>query len=410
MMSKKTKVVYMLTRFPSVTETFILSELYWLRNHDIDVYIYSLMDPQADIVHQQAEELMPHVSYSPSLFSSKMISAQFYFIFRSTSRYFRALLNTIKHTYREPLILLKMLQLFPKSVYFARQMQISGIDHIHAHFVWLNGISAMIASTLLGITFSLHPHAFGLFSRNQTNVKRQLDSATRIVTVSEYHRKYIAALSTRHKIEDIDIVNYGIDTEAFQPDEALPPRDKTPTILSIGRFIEKKGHQFLIEACGILAKKNIQFQCTILGGGPLEEAYLELIDQLNIKDKVILLGEKSKLEIRELYQNSDIFSLPCTVAKSGDQDGVPNVLMEAMAMQVPVISTPISGIPDLIQSEENGLLTPDRDAAALAKALEQLINDEALRIELGKKGRMKVMEDFNIRSTSEKLASVFKSL
>lgn len=410
MTSKKPKVVYILTRFPSVTETFILSELYWLRNHDIDVYIYSLMAPQAKIVHPQAEELMPHVSYAPSLFSSKILSAQFYFIFRSASRYFRALLNTFKHTYREPLVLLKMLQLFPKSVYFARQMEISGIDHIHAHFVWLNGLSAMIASTLLGISFSLHPHAFGLFSRDQTNVRRQLDSATKIITVSGYHRKYIAALSTRHKEEDIEIVNYGIDTDAFHPDKKLTTNDKTATILSIGRFIEKKGHQYLIEACGILAKKNIQFQCIILGGGPLKESYLELIDQLNLKDKVTLLGTKSKAEIRELYQKSDIFSLPCTVAKSGDQDGVPNVLMEAMAMQVPVISTPISGIPDLIHTEENGLLTPDRDPAGLAQALERLINSESLRNELGEKGRATVIKDFNIRTTSAKLASVFRSL
>ena len=409
-MSKKIKIAYILTRFPTYTETFIDSEISWLRKYDIDINIFSLLDPRRTIVHQQAKELIPYAHYCPSILSLKMISAQFHFIFHSTPNYIRALIDTIKCTYREPLILLRMLLIFPKSVFFAKQMEELEIDHIHAHFVWVNGIGAMIISTLLDKTFSLHPHAFGLFSRNQTNVQHQLEYASKIITISEYHRNYMTAMSTKIKSEDIEVVHCGVDTEQFQPVVTKPIEGETLHILSVGSLSEKKGHGYLIKACAILTERHHKFQCSIAGGGPLKESYQILIDKLNLKDKVYLLGPKDQDEILDLYCKSDVFALPCVVSKNGDRDGIPVVLMEAMAMKIPVVSTPIAGIPDLVHTGENGLLVPERDVAALAQALEQLIMDKALRLEFGEKGRETVVEDFNIRCTSVKLASVFRSL
>ena len=159
-MPNKLNVAYILSRFPYLTETFILREMLLLRKFGLDVHIFSMFPPLPTPVHQQAQEMMPYVHYSPFLLSGRLILAQLYFLLRSPIKYIRAFLMAIWQAYQEPLVLLRVLMTFPKSVYFARQMKDLGIDHIHAHFVWVNGIAARIAHDLTGITFSLHPHAF----------------------------------------------------------------------------------------------------------------------------------------------------------------------------------------------------------------------------------------------------------
>jgi colanic acid/amylovoran biosynthesis glycosyltransferase len=405
-MSSKLKVAYILSRFPKLTETFILREMYWLRQSEVEVHIFSLFNPLPTPVHQQAEELMPHVHYSPFFLSWALILAQFHFIFLSPLGYWRALLKAIWQTYREPRVLLRVLLLFPKSVYFARQMKDLGIDHVHAHFVWVNGVAAGIASDLIGVTFSLHPHAFGLFMRDQVDVRRQLERATRIVTVSEFHRAYIADLCPGLDPHDIEIVHYGLEMDRFRPSPE-PTDNGIPHILSVGSLVEKKGHEYLIDACASLAEKGYDFQCSIVGVGPLQESLQARIERYKLHDKVHLLGGKEQAEVFELYRQSDVFALACVVAQYGDRDGMPNVLIEAMAVQIPVVTTPVTGIPELVQHGGNGLLVPERDVTALAQALERLIRDESLRRELGGKGRETVLNGFEIGQTTAKLAAIF---
>ncbi len=405
-MSSKLKVAYLLSRFPYLTETFILREMVLLRKLGLDVHVFSMLLPLPTPIHRQAQEMMPYVHYSPFLLSGKLILAQLYFLFRSPIKYVRAFFGAIWQTCREPGVLLRVLTLFPKSVYFARQMQDLKIDHIHAHFVWVNGIAAKIASDLTGITFSLHPHAFGLFMRDQESVRRQLELATGIVTVSEYHRQYIADLCPRWSPGDIRIVHYGLDPTEFAP-AYVPAQDDTVRIISVGSLFEKKGHEYLIDACAQLAEKEIAFRCSIVGGGPLQSTLQARIDEHNMRDRVSLLGAKTQAEVKNLYHHSDIFVLACVVAQSGDRDGMPNVLLEAMAMQLPVVTTPVTGIPELVHDGETGLLVPERDAHALARAIERLINDKALRHKLGLQGRQAVLAGFDIHQTASQLATFF---
>lgn len=405
-MPNNLKVAYILSRFPRLTETFILREMYWIRQFEVDVHIFSLLNPLPTPVHQQAEEMMPYVHYSPFFLSRALILAQFHFIFLSPLGYLRALLGAIWQTYREPLVLLRVLLLFPKSVYFARQMEELGIDHVHAHFVWVNGVAAGIASDLIGVTFSLHPHAFGLFMRDQINVRRQLEQATKIVTVSEFHRAYITDLCPGLDPDDIEIVHYGLETDRFRPSPESTDNG-IPHILSVGSLVEKKGHEYLLAACALLAEKGYEFQCSIVGVGSLQESLQIRIEHYKLDDKVNLLGGKEQAEVLDLYRQSDIFALACVVARDGDRDGMPNVLIEAMAMQIPVVTTPVTGIPELVRDGESGLLVPERDVAALSQALERLIQDKHLRRELGAKGRERVLNGFDIRQTAAKLAAIF---
>lgn len=406
-MSNELKVAYILSRFPYLTETFILREMVRLRQLGLDVHVFSLLPPLPTPVHQQAQEMMPYVHYSPFLLSANLILAQLYFLIRSPIKYIRALFMAIWQTYRERLVLLRVLLIFPKSVYFAKQMRDLKIDHIHAHFVWVNGIAAKVASDLTGITFSLHPHAFGLFMRDQECVRRQLELATGVVTVSEYHRRYIADLCPRWSLDDIKVVHYGLDPTEFTP-AYVPPEDNSVRIISVGSLVEKKGHEYLIDACAQLAEKGYQFHCSIVGIGSWHSALQARIDGHHLQSRVSLLGARNQTEVKNLYHHSDIFVLACVVAQSGDRDGMPNVLLEAMAMQLPVVTTPVTGIPELVRDGETGLLVPERDVSALAQAIEQLINDKAVRHKLGQQGRQAVLAGFDIHKTAAQLGMSFQ--
>lgn len=401
------KVAYVLARFPMLTETFILREMLALRKLGVEVSIFSLLPPFSSPVHAQVEEMMPYVHYSPFLLSWKLWCAHFYFLFHSPLKYFRAFFKIIWETWREPDALLGVLVLFPKSVYFARQMQELGVDHLHAHFLWMNGISAQVMSDLTGLTFTVHPHAFGLFMRNQTDVRRQLELAGGIVTIAEYHRRYILKLCPQLTEADVEIVHDGLDPTQFVPAH-IPSTDGVVRIISVGSLIEKKGHTYLIDACSELVKRGVPFRCVIVGEGLLHASLQAQIERENLREYVSLVGAKTQAEVYDLYSRSDIFVLPCVVARSGDRDGMPNVLLEAMCMEIPVISTPVTGTPELVHDGKNGILVPERDVEALAQAITHLIEDEALRLEFGKKGRETVLNGFDIHQSAEKLAAIFQ--
>ena len=408
-MEHRLKVAYILSRFPYLTETFILREMLMLRELGLDVHVFSMFPPLPTPVHEQAQEMMPYVHYSPFLLSTKLILAHLQFLFCSPIRYVGALFRAICQTYRERAVLLRVLMVFPKSVYFAKHMQDLGIDHIHAHFVWINGIAARIARDLTGITFSLHPHAFGLFMRDQESVRRQLELADGIVTISEYHRQYIADLCPRWSPEHVEVVHCGLDPEEFKPAYA-PPDDGVVRIISVGSLYPKKGHEYLIDACAQLAKKGYAFHCSIVGAGPLEDALKARISEHGLQDCVMLLGPRKQEDVKDLYRKSDVFALACVVARSGDRDGIPTVLLEAMATRLPVVTTPVTGIPELVRDGETGLLVPERDAHALACALERLIHDETLRHILGRRGRQAVLSGFDLHQTAAQLVRFFQDI
>jgi glycosyltransferase involved in cell wall biosynthesis len=407
MSAKKLKVAYILNRFPFLTETFIMREMYWIRQKGVELQIFSLFSPRNTPVHKQASELLPYTHYC-SFVSWAVIMAQVFFILRSPMRYFKALSKTVWQTHREIGVLLRALLIFPKSVYFARQMEKAGIEHIHAHFVYLGGIAAGIICDLLEITFTIHPHAVGLFSRNQLDVRCELQNASQIITVSEYHRKYIANLCPRIDPNDIEIVYYGIETERFRP-VTKDVSNNPIVILAVGRLIEKKGFEYLIDACARLVQKGHMFQCKIVGNGD-KNALQAQIERNGLQDRVTLCGALEQKQVLKFIQESDIFALPCVIAKNGDRDGMPNVLIEAMACEMPVVTTPVTGIPEFVKDGETGLLVAERDVYSLAEALERLILDKKLRQKIGKQARQVALEKCQIQNNVVKLATIFRKV
>ena len=404
--NKTLKIAYLLHRFPHLSETFVMREIYALRQAGVDVTVYSLMPPKHKLVHEQAQELLDVTHYSP-LVSGEVLAANWHYLRRKPLSYWRALKGVVKQTWLEPRVLALMLALFPKSVYFARELGRESADHIHAHFVWIGAVAASVVNELNGTPYSVQPHAFGLFSRPQDDVRAELRRADKLITISNYNIRHIHALCPEIALGDIALIPCGIETEDWKPLESKP-KNPVPHIVSVGRFEEKKGFEYLLEACAELKRRGVAFRCSI-GGNEAPELY-EQIKVLELEDVVDMLGILPQPAVLELYQNADIFALACVEASNGNIDGIPVVLMEALACELSVVTSRLSGIPDLVVNGESGLLITQRDATELTDALERLIHSPELRQRLGAAGREVVLARYDIDKNAALLIQTVKEL
>jgi glycosyltransferase involved in cell wall biosynthesis len=230
---------------------------------------------------------------------------------------------------------------------------------------------------------------------------RKIEKAQLPLTISEYNRRYLAESISSEHAERVRVHRVAVDLAHFRPKRSTESNEEAPLILAIGRLVPKKGFVHLIRACELLAQRGVNFRCWIIGEGPERAALQTAISASNLEERVCLVGTQT--EIKKYLQRADVFVMPCVLDHSGDRDGIPTTLMEAMAMQVPVISTGISGIPELVKHEQTGLLTPPANAEALAQAICRLIADEQLRQKLAAGGRRHIETYHNLEANTRQL-------
>jgi glycosyltransferase involved in cell wall biosynthesis len=302
----------------------------------------------------------------------------------------------------------KRLAILLKGIWLARQLQHESVDLIHTHFAWLSAIAGIVVSQLLGIPFTLTAHAYDIYGLKNDLLRLATGAADGIVTISETNKRAILAMNPSLDSAKIRVLRCGVDLERFRP-AVNPLRTKTLEIMSVGRLMAKKGHEYLIRACAELEAQQVDFHCTIVGIGNLEQRLRNLIRELGLESRVDLVGPQSQEWIRDRLLHSDVFILACVTDLSGDRDGVPVSIMEAMAMGVPVISTPVSGIPELVRDGETGLLVPERDAKELAAAVVRLQNDGGLRSRLVRNGLELISSEYDIRKNTDQLKVFFQA-
>jgi glycosyltransferase involved in cell wall biosynthesis len=227
--------------------------------------------------------------------------------------------------------------------------------------------------------------------------------ATCVLTCTAYNQRYLASLD--HGDTPIHLAHHGIDVGRFgaAPERTAESDGESPLILSVGRFCEKKGFEYLIAACQILKQRGREFRCLIIGYGELQEELEGMVSALNLTGCVSLPGRMTPGQLAALYPKASMFVLPCLVTDNGDRDGIPNVLIEAMASRVPVISTNISGIAELVEDGKNGLLVEQRSAQQIAAAIENLLLQPALRKHMGNMGHEKVTAHFTLESSAARV-------
>jgi glycosyltransferase involved in cell wall biosynthesis len=390
---KGPRVAYVLKMYPRFSETFILSELLELERQGAELHVFSLKRPNDGIAHADVSRVRAPVTYLPQSLGG-LLWAQRCSPGRLVPMLVRALRKgrfaSAKHVLQAGAI--------------STQLVRGGFEHLHAHFASGPTSVALHASRLTGIPFSFTAHAKDIFlgTVRPEDLERKLGAARFAVTVSDFNVRYLTPLANGTPI--VRVYN-GLDLARFAPRHTDP--EQPPLILAVGRLIEKKGFDDLIRACATLARSGVDFRCEIVGKGPLEAELRLLSTSLGVADLVRLVGPVPREQLIQLLPRAAVFAAPCVVGADGNRDGLPTVLIEAMAIGVPVVATPVTGIPELIEDGATGLLAPERDPRSLAHSIDRLLANEPLARQLAAVARRRVEENFDVRRNVALLRQLF---
>ena len=390
------RVGYVLKRYPRYSETFIVTEILAHEASGIEVEIFSLKPPDDAHFQDAIARVKAPVHY---LSTEGLKLVDFWEALRTASQALPGIWNALG-TARDQDV---------REVYQAVQLTHiayqKNIDHIHAHFATSATSVARLSSLFSGVPYSFTAHAKDIFheSVSSKDFQDKLDDAAGIVTVSEYNASYLRE-NYRIAADNIRCIYNGLEIERFPySDSSVRP----PLVIAVGRLVEKKGFADLIEACGLLDRRGCNFTCQIIGTGELEDYLRATIDSLGLKGRVTMIGAIPQFEVIQRVMRAAVLTAPCIVGTDGNRDGLPTVLIEAMALGTPCISTDVTGIPEVVQDGKTGLTVRQHDPAGLAAAIERLLSDPPLRRELGVRAREMVEEKFNSRNNAESLRSVF---
>lgn len=387
-------IAYILKMYPRFSETFIVNEILELERRGINVRIYSLHKPDDGRFHASLSRVKAPVIYVPQypeMEPDRIQNAHRTLRQAHPEAYFRVYTQT--QAKADPYAIKRFLQ----AGFIAEHMLHNPVDAMHAHFASSATRVANLIYHLIGVPYSLTAHAKDIFhdSVQPASLRGKIRDARFVVTVSDFNRSYLEEMMDE-ETADIRRLYNGIDLQRFRPSRT--PRGGN-LILSVGRLVEKKGFDVLIRACSLLAEWGLEFECEIIGKGDHQSKLQKLIDTYGLQTRVRLVGPKPQEEVRKAYQHAAIFALPCIIGQDGNRDGLPTVLLEAMATGLPVVSTALTGIPEIIDDDENGLVVPPGDAEALAKALASLLENPTLRERMGMAGRRKVEQCFDVRKS-----------
>ncbi|TBO44280.1 glycosyltransferase family 4 protein [Pedobacter kyonggii] len=405
-------LLYVVDQFPSSSEYFILNEILELQKKKCKIFILA----------QKKGNGLPHlveaiggngnIYYKPSFFSFDAIMGHFYMMLFLKSRYVKILKElapSYKTSYRT---FLRELKVFSNVMSFSFKVRNMESKLIHAHFLSLPSSIAMGMSKVLNIPFSCSAHANDIYVANKDDLIKKANSTAFIVTCTLCNKDFLHQLLADCSKIKVSHVYHGIDLSKWvsKKRDFQTLTDKKIRILSIGRLVEKKGIVFLLQAIKILVLKGLNVKCSIIGDGPLRKQLEDFTKRNALEDNIVLHGSLPQKDIISFYGESDIFILPCVIADNGDRDGLPNVLVEALATGIPAISTSVSAITELITHEQTGILVKEKDPDQIAEAVLRLSGDPELCSYLSRNGREKVEREFQIKNSTDRLMELFNSI
>jgi glycosyltransferase involved in cell wall biosynthesis len=392
--------------FPRFSETFILSEILELERQGLELRVFSLKRPNDGLVHADVTRVRAPVTYLPesSLRSVVAYAAAHGEVFGwNRRRYLRCFWLTLWRALkkRRPAALKRFLQ----AGFIAPLLRREGIEHVHAHFATSATSVALHLHDLAGVSYSFTAHAKDIYRQTveSDSLVRKLCSARFAVTVSDYNRQYLARFA---RGEGLVRIYNGLDLERFAPNGTA--REEPPLVLAVGRLIEKKGFADLVRACALLRRHGGPFRCRIVGKGELEEELRTLIEELGLQPEVELTGPIPREQLLAVYQRASVVVAPCVIGEDGNRDGLPTVLIEAMALGIPVVATDVTGIPELVEHGRTGLVVPQQDPQALAAAIRRVLADPTLGEALARAGRARVEQDFDVHANVAHLRALLE--
>jgi colanic acid/amylovoran biosynthesis glycosyltransferase len=404
------RVGFVVKRYPCYSETFIVREILAHEEAGLDVEIFSLRPTndghfqdliarvrgRVNFLYMPAEGSLPE-----PLVRSTLTAAHFWNTLRQAAEVlpgtWSALGDAEEEDGREVYLALQL----------AIQVRLKNIQHLHATFASDAATVARLAARFADIPYSVTARAKDIFhqSADVDALRRKFRDAAGFITISDYHVQYLrdtfGALADR-----VQRIYNGLDLTEFPYSS---PEHRPAMILGVGRLVPKKGFADLIAACALLAESGRQFHCRIIGDGGLWSELQAQIQQLGLQSRVELVGPLPQKAVIEEVRSAAVLAAPCIVDEQGDRDGLPNVIQEALALGTPVISTDVTGIPEVVRHGETGLQVPQRDPQALAAAIEDLLGNSALRVELATAARRLMEAEFDIRRNTQKRRAIFQA-
>ncbi len=397
------RVAYLMSWFPAPTETFILHELLELRRQGLELDVFPLLGAAPGPRHPGVDELLARTRYHRGL-SAEVVAAQLHWLVRRPRAYLRAWARAIRGNLRSPGFLARALVVVPRAAFIARQIEARGHTHVHAHWATHPALAALVVKELTGTGYSFTAHAHDLYL-DRAMLEEKVREARFVVTISEFNRALLRDLYGEAAARKTSVIRCGVDPARFQP-RPHPARTGPAIIACIAGLRDYKGHRYLVDACAALRERGVSFRCLLVGDGPERAALARQIAARSLRE-VELLGAQPQDKVRELLATADVLVHPSVITEKGMMDGIPVALMEAMATACPVVSTRVSGIPELVRDGKTGLLVEQRDATALADAIQRLVEDPALARSLGMAGRRAVLREFTLERNGALLLERF---
>ena len=393
------RIGYVLKMYPRFSETFVVTEILALQDQGAELDIFSLRPPTDGRFHEALSRVQAPVTYLPMPGKPPEMWAAM-----SGAREL--------HRERFDACIGELLAAPPmdacQALLLAGLVRERGITHLHAHFGTVSAAVARLAARIAGITYSVTLHAKDIFheSVDDDELSARISDAAAVVTVSDFNERYLRERYGDAAHTLVRIYN-GIDLEAFTPSR---PDDRPPLVVGVGRLVEKKGFHHLVDAVALLRDRGRPIRLELVGGGAEEQALRARVASLDLEDRVTFHGPLTQAETRERMRSAAVLAAPCVVGVDGNRDGLPTVILESLALGTPVVATPVTGIPEAVVDGRTGLLVSEGDTAALADALDRLVEDADLRCRLADQGRHHVEERFDARKNTRQLREVLGNL
>lgn len=407
------RIVYYLWSFPTLSETFIQRELAALIKAGISVQVVAHRVEDEELLGRDARALMERTRYLDRLGRPELARYAWSLFCQRPLVVINVFLYILFCKYDSRKSLALDLDIFARAVYLAGLLKVSGANHVHAPWASIDAFVALLAATLLNIPYTVQARAYDIHRHSSAvGLPLKLANAEFVVTNSRYNEAILRSLLPSGTEGKIRTIYNGIDLSHFQPHQRVPRPETGVKLLSVGDLVEPKGFEYLIRACKILRERGYTVRCEIIGGKVAAETnyYIELMKlrkALGLEEEVVFLGRQPFHRVLEKYQAADVFVLPAVTAKHGGRDITPNVLIEAMAMKLPVVSTTSGAIPEIVENGVSGILLPPRDADALAATIIRLIENASFRVELGKNARKRIEERFDIGKNVANFVDLF---
>lgn len=400
--SKKHKmkiVAYLAPEIPALSATFVYQEIKALQARGVRVLPFSVRFPGRVASEETALIENTMVLYQGNYFLRFARALKRFGRLPGKKRAFKWLISDMRDVGWLSVTSLKLVQQFAVSAVLGDKMLRTGVSHLHVHFAHVPTQIGMYASAFSAIPFTVTAHANDIFERGLL-LKKKAERAKKFLTISEYNKNFLVSLGLPE--EKINIIRCG-SSLSFVDDMPRVDDKHEYMIGTLGRLVEKKGIDILINALACDASKKYKVKLLIAGDGPLLGDLIALVKRLNMGDSIEFLGALHHTEVANFLDSLDLFVLPCVKDKNGDMDGIPVVLMEAMARGVPVISTRLSGIPELVINGTTGLLAEPGDVQGLGALIAKNLEEKIETARMQGNAFTHVRNEFSLNANVEKL-------